>query len=243
MDDSTPPDVSSAGTPPRTLLPLFPLDTVLLPGTLLPLHVFEPRYRQLTVDLINAAEQDREFGVVTLRTPLTTEVCSPDQLYPIGCSTRLREAHPRGTGEFDIVTTGHRRFRLLDINPDVSPYLVGTVEWIDDDPVPEPALQAARRLASLAREAHRRYCEFAWDGEWSEPPAETDIGDLAYTLAADCLLPTAEQQRLLSETHPLRRLRMTREALTRETGLLASLRAVPASASHFLAAQHQANLN
>lgn len=224
-------------------MPLFPLDTVLLPGAHLPLHIFEPRYRQLTVDLINAEEPDREFGVVTLRTPLHAEVSDPGQVHQIGCSTRLREVERLPDGCYDIVTTGQHRFRLLDIDPNAAPYLIGTVEWIDDDPVPEPAHHAAARLADLARAAHRKYCDFAWDEEWSEPPEDIDLGELAYVLAADCLLSPAEQQHLLAETHPLRRLRIAREALTREAGLLSTLRSVPAAASQLLHLHGRSSLN
>lgn len=243
VDDATPHSSPSAANRPRTALPLFPLDTVLLPGAHLPLHIFEPRYRQLTVDLMNADEPDRQFGVVTTKAPIGSEVTSREQVHAIGCSTRLREVQRLPGGQFEIVTTGHRRFRVLDIDPETAPYLIATVEWIPDDPVPEPAHDAAVHLAGLARDAHRTYCDFAWDGEWSEPPADTDLTALAYVLAADCLLPHTDRQRLLAETHPLRRLRMAREALARETGLLSHLRAVPAPTSQLLDRHGQANLN
>lgn len=222
---------------------MFPLDTVLLPGAHLPLHIFEPRYRQLTVDLMNAAEPNQQFGVVTTKAPIGEEVTSQEQVHTIGCSTRLREVQRLPGGQFEIVTTGHRPFRLLHIDSQAAPYLIGTVEWIADDPVPQPARDAAVRLADLAREAHRRYCDFAWDGEWAEPPADTDLATLAYMLAADCLLPHTDRQHLLAETHPLRRLRMARDALSREAGLLSRLRAVPAPTSHLLEHHDQANLN
>lgn len=243
MDDTTPHNSSPATNRPQTALPLFPLDTVLLPGAHLPLYVFEPRYRQLVVDLMNAAESDQQFGIVTTKAPAGAEVTSHEQVHPIGCSTRLREVQRMSDGQLDVVTTGQRRFRLLHIDSESAPYLIGTVEWIDDDPVPEPVRHAAERLAGLARDAHRKYCDFAWNGEWTEPPEDTDLATLAYVLAADCLLPHTDRQRLLAETHPLRRLRIARDALTREKGLLSRLRAVPAPASHLLDIHGQASLN
>lgn len=216
---------------------------MLLPGAHLPLHIFEPRYRQLTVDLMNAAEPDRQFGIVTTKAPVGSEVTSQEQLQPIGCSTRLREVQHLPGGQFEIVTTGDRRFRLLDVDPEAAPYLIGTVEWIADDPVPEAARNAGAHLADLAREAHRRYCAFAWDDEWVEPPEDTDLTALAYLLAADCVLPHNDRRLLLAETHPLRRLHLARAALARETGLLSHLHAVPAPASHLLGAHVQPNLN
>ena len=54
-------------------VPLFPLGTVLMPGATLPLHIFEPRYRQLTVDLVTGAVPDREFGIVAVREGFTPD--------------------------------------------------------------------------------------------------------------------------------------------------------------------------
>lgn len=207
---------------------------MLLPGAHLPLHIFEPRYRQLTADLINDAEPDREFGIVTIRTSLTQEISTTEQLHPVGCSTRLREAQRLPDGQYDILTTGHRRFRLLEIDPHTAPYLVGRVEWVDDEPVTEPTRHAATPLAELARAAHRRYCAFAWDDDWTEPPQETTLDELAYVLASDCIMSSEDRHHLLAETHPLRRLSMTCETLTRETGLLSALRAIPATVSQLM---------
>lgn len=243
VDDTAADRPSPDIAPQRSVLPLFPLDTALLPGAHLPLHIVEPRYRQLMVDLMNASEDDREFGIVTSKAPIGSEITSAEQAHRIGCSARLREVQRLSGGEFDIVTTGHRPFRLLHIDHKAAPYLIGTVEWIHDDPVRGQAANVAAILSDLARDAHRRYCDFAWDTDWTPPPAETELGILAYALAADCLLPHDDRQRLLAETHPVRRLQMARKVLSRETGLLAQLNAVPAPLSGLLDVQDQANLN
>lgn len=195
------------------------------------------------LDLLNASEDDREFGIVTSKATIGTEITSDEQVHLIGCSARLREAQRLPSGEFEIISTGHRRFRLLHIDHEAAPYLIGTVEWIHDDPVHEHAASVAAGLSELARDAHRRYCDFAWDTEWTPPPADTNLDTLAYVLAADCLLPHDDRQRLLAETHPIRRLQMAREVLARETGLLAQLNAVPAPLSGLLDVRDQANLN
>ncbi|MFJ7217266.1 LON peptidase substrate-binding domain-containing protein [Amycolatopsis sp. NPDC098790] len=210
-----------------TLLPLFPLQTVLLPGAKLPLHIFEPRYRQLMADLVGGTVPGREFGVVALRSSLTREVRGLDQLYEIGCSTVLREAKRLPDGRFDVVSQARRRFRLTDLDCVSAPYLIASVEWVDDDPM-SPSGDMAERLAVVARTAHRRYCETAWrSDDWQSPEATTDLADLAYQLAADCLLPLEDRQRLLEERHPLRRLRIACRLLTREAGFLDTLGAVP----------------
>ncbi len=213
-------------------LPLFPLQTVLLPGANLPLHIFEPRYRQLTVDLVTGTVPEKRFGVIAIRTPVSEEVDKPEQLHPIGCSALLRQATRLPDGRYDIITTGERRFRLLDLDATSAPYLLGTVEWVPDDEV-APSERIAG-LAESARAAYRRYCETAWEREdWTEPGEDTPLGNLAHLLAADCLLPMQDRQDLLAETRPLHRLRMVYKYLTREAGIIAALRAVPAPASAF----------
>jgi Lon protease-like protein len=164
---------------------------------------------------------------VALRSALTREVRGLDQLYEIGCSTVLREAKRLPDGRFDVVTQARRRFRLTDLDCVSAPYLIASVEWVDDAPVTSPA-GVAERLAAVARTAHRRYCETAWRSEdWHAPDTETELGELAYQLAADGLLPLEDRQRLLEERHPLRRLRIACRLLTRETGFLGTLGAVP----------------
>ncbi|WP_297544538.1 LON peptidase substrate-binding domain-containing protein [Amycolatopsis sp.] len=227
-----------------TTLPLFPLQSVLLPGAQLPLHIFEPRYRQLTIDLVTGAVPDREFGVIALKTSLVREVETLEHVQSFGCAALLREAKRLPDGRFDVVTVGGRRFRLLDIDRTSAPYLVGSVEWIPDEPVTDGGAEAAERLAEVARAAHRRYCEAAWEREdWHVPPAETTVDELAYLLAVDCLLPLEDRQRLLEETHPLRRLRITGQLLTREAGFLAALRAVPAPLLDSLELTEKSSLN
>ncbi|TNC23902.1 LON peptidase substrate-binding domain-containing protein [Amycolatopsis alkalitolerans] len=210
-------------------IPLFPLQTVLLPGAALPLHLFEPRYRQLAVDLRMGVVPDRRFGIVAIRSAAVREVERLEHVHEIGCTALLEESERLPDGRFDILTTGERRFRLLEIDAKRAPYLMGTVEWVEDDQPPPGAAEATARLAGAARTAYRRYCECAWEREtWSVPAPETHPVDLAYLLAADCLLPLADRQRLLEETHPLRRLRLVGRLLSREAGFLSALHAVPA---------------
>ncbi|HSK60406.1 MAG TPA: LON peptidase substrate-binding domain-containing protein, partial [Actinomycetospora sp.] len=155
-------------------VPLFPLGTVLLPGASLPLHIFEPRYRQLTIDLVTGALPGKQFGVVAVR-----EGWSPDDgregLHDVGCTASLREVRRLPDGRFDIQTTGDRRFRLLDVDDSTAPYLVATVEWLPDDEG-DTATDLAP-LAMAARAAHRRYCTTAWrqqGGGDGDLPAELE---------------------------------------------------------------------
>ncbi|MGB3438489.1 MAG: LON peptidase substrate-binding domain-containing protein [Actinophytocola sp.] len=218
---------------PPTPLPLFPLQTVLLPGVTLPLHIFEPRYRQLTVDLMTGTVPEKRFGVVALAPSAGFEVTSLDQLKPVGCAAILRQAARLPDGRFDIVTLGEGRFRLLSVDSEAAPYLMGTVEWLPDAPARIPGQRAAGdkigELIASARAAYRRYCHAAWkQGDWTEPAEDVDVATLAHLLATDCLLPLEDRQHILEETRPLHRLRLVTQLLSREAGILAALHAIPA---------------
>jgi uncharacterized protein len=209
-------------------LPLFPLGTVLLPGASLPLHIFEPRYRQLTVDLVTGAVPDKEFGVVAVREGFTPADHGMTGMHGIGCTAELRDVRRLPDGRFDIVTRGARRFQLLEVDEERKPYLMASVEYLPDSEAP-PRDDLTRMLAAAARFAHRRYCTTAWKtGDWSEPEADVEPDTLPHVLAADCLLPITDRQQLLEQTCPVQRLRMVRELLAREAGLLDKLGAVPA---------------
>jgi Lon protease-like protein len=212
----------------QTTIPLFPLAAVLLPGTPLPLHIFEPRYRQLVNDLITDAVPGNRFGVVATKPGWTGDVRTVEQVREIGCTALLREVKSLPDGRFDIITRGTDRFRLLDIDDKAAPYLTAVVEWLPDS-VPEPRLAALEpALSASVRAAHRRYCQAAWQREdWTEPPEDTPPDQLAHLVAADCLLPAEDRQRLLEQTCPARRLRMMRTMLNREAGILRAWRAVP----------------
>jgi uncharacterized protein len=206
-------------------LPLFPLSTVLMPGAPLPLHIFEPRYRQLTVDLVTGAVPGKRFGVIAVREGFDGDETAV--LHGVGCTAELLDVRRLPDGRYDIVTRGCQRFRLLDVDPEARPYLMAEVEYLPDLPQ-EPADDLAD-LAGAARAAHRRYCATAWkSGDWSEPDPDVGPAELPHLLAADCLLPMSDRQRLLEQTRPAIRLRMVRALMIREAGLLGTLHAVPA---------------
>jgi Lon protease-like protein len=222
-------------------IPLFPLAAVLLPGTSLPLHIFEPRYRQLTMDLVTEVLPGRCFGIVAKKPGWGSDVEECDQVREVGCSAVLREVKRLPDGRFDIVTTGDRRFRLLAIDATSAPYLLGVVEWLPDSAPADRLAALLPALATSARAAHRRYCRSAWQhDDWSEPPADADPADLAHLVAADCLLDADDRQRLLEETCPARRLRLARRLLNLEAAILSNLHAVPLQLTDL---DQRANLN
>jgi Lon protease-like protein len=125
------------------LIPLFPLGTPLFPGVVLPLQVFEPRYRRLMRDLeAHPEDGDRRFfGVVAIRQGWEVEKVAPaEALYDIGCTARLQRVVPQADGGFRIVTVGGDRFRILDVVVgDDPPYLQAEVEWLAEEEAAEEA--------------------------------------------------------------------------------------------------------
>ena len=125
------------------LIPLFPLGTPLFPGVVLPLQIFEPRYRRLMHDLLALPEagEQRFFGVVAIRQGWEVEQIAPAQaLYDIGCTARVQAVRPQPDGGFRVVTVGGERFRLHDlVVGDDPPYLQAEVEWLVEEEQAEEA--------------------------------------------------------------------------------------------------------
>jgi len=136
------------------LIPLFPLGTPLFPGVVLPLHIFEPRYRRLMRDLMTVPESSgrRFFGVVAIRQGWEVERIAPaEALYDVGCTAAVRRVAAQPDGGFAIVTVGGDRFRLLDVVVDEDPpYLRGRIEWLADEEAAEEAAGNADALGSTA---------------------------------------------------------------------------------------------
>ncbi|MGY1772863.1 LON peptidase substrate-binding domain-containing protein [Blastococcus sp. SYSU D00813] len=136
------------------VIPLFPLGTPLFPGVVLPLRVFEPRYRRLMRDLLVQRAEERSpgfFGVVAIRQGWEVEQVAPaEALYDIGCTARLQSVRPLSDGGFSIVTVGGDRFRLLDVLvADDPPYLQAEVEWLAEEEAAEEAAGDADGMVGL----------------------------------------------------------------------------------------------
>lgn len=124
-------------------LPLFPLEVVLFPGTPLPLHIFEPRYRAMLADCLAA---DERFGLL----PPARDGTAP-RSGTVGCVARIRASHQLPDGRSNIVVVGERRFLLRQTLATDAPYLIGLVDTFEDLPgpgVPTEALAALRDAAT-----------------------------------------------------------------------------------------------
>lgn len=219
------------------LLPLFPLGTVLFPGMILPLRVFEERYRQMVADLLAKPEPAREFGVVAIRkgrevaTDSAPDTDNAPELHDIGCVARLRESTRHPDGRFDLVTIGTRRFRLLRTD-DTLPYYQGEIEELPEQAVPDQAVlaQAGRDEAAKAawavqsvQAAFRDYLNALADRAGAvvrvaEIPDDPVL--LSYVVAAGMIIDLPERQALLAAPHAVARLKAERSLLTRERAML-----------------------
>jgi len=112
-------------------LPLFPLGTVLYPGLLLPLNIFEERYRELVRDLLDGPEP-RRFGVIAIRKGRETGVDGISALYQIGCTATVREVAEQDDGRYHLVTVGTQRFQLASLD-NSRPYLQGEVDLLEEE--------------------------------------------------------------------------------------------------------------
>jgi Lon protease-like protein len=205
-------------------LPLFPLSTVLVPGLVLPLHIFEPRYRQLVADLEDRPEDDREFGVVAIREGGEVGSGSLRALYDVGCAALLQQTETAPDGRSQIITTGVRRFRLLDLDIDAdTPYLTGVVEWIEES---EGNVDPAAMLRS--RGLWARYTELLGGfGPQVVQDLPEDPGPLSYLLATAVVMPLHQRQGLLSATTDAERLVAINRYLRQEVAIMGVVRSLP----------------
>jgi hypothetical protein len=218
-------------------LPVFPLGTVLFPGLVLPLHIFEERYRTLVRELVAQTEdQPHEFGVVTLRNGWEAE--APDSgggsadepavdaaaLHEVGCTAELRQVNELPDGRFDIVTVGRRRFRVLGVEAGSAPYLTAEVEWLPED---DGTDQLAALLAPRVLTAFRAYLGLLRPDTDTLDEVPDDPTVLSHLVAATAQLTVDERQLLLASPDTATRLRTELKLLNREVGLLTRVRAVP----------------
>ncbi len=201
-------------------LPLFPLDGVLFPEMLMPLHIFEPRYRVLVKRSLDRAQP---FGIVLIRSGAEVGGAEP---HTVGTSAEIVGHQPLPDGRSFIVVRGGRRFAIERVDAHVAPYLVGDVRYLDED--------EGTDAADTARVAADRFSEYlhsilaATDEPRSEAPDLASVGsgsprEIAYRIAAGLAIDAAERQRLLEAPTTGQRLAAELRLLERENALLKEL--------------------
>ena len=179
-------------------LPIFPLQAVLFPGTPLPLHIFEPRYKRMLADCLAA---DRRFGI----TPLNEERGRPET-GTVGCVAEVRVNQELPDGRSNIVVLGGSRFVLSRFLEESLPYLVALVQTFDDEPDSEPPADdtvALRRLFSEYIAGLRQLN----DAEPEEPTLPEDALMLSFQVAGAIECDPGVKQRLLTERSTARRVK------------------------------------
>jgi len=163
---------------PTTRIPLFPLNVVLFPGTRLPLHIFEERYKLMIGRCI---QQQAPFGVV---------LAVRDGIATIGCTAQvLQVVKTYEDGRMDIITTGQSVYRIQELHND-RPYLEGDVEMLDDDLRPGSDAEA-KQLRAIFDKCYRLLHNSA-----PEVEEEADV-PLSYQIAAELPLELEARQAVL----------------------------------------------
>lgn len=207
-------------------LPLFPLGTVLYPGLVLPLNIFEERYRQLVRDLLDAPEP-RSFGVIAIKEGRETDVSGVTALYEVGCVAQLREVTELPDGRYELVTVGTERFRLISTD-DSLPYLTGRVALLDETAGEESEVGAAVLAVQHGFRAYLDTLAAKGPATITVPELPDEPILLSYLVAASVVIELHDRQRLLNEPDAVSRLRAERALLTKETAILRSLGSTPA---------------
>jgi len=173
-----------------SLLPIFPLELVLLPGVPLPLHIFEPRYKEMIAECL---EQKKLFGVVR---------ASSDGVADIGCTAEIMSVIKKyDDGRMDILTRGVERFEVIEVNEDRA-FLQAEISVVQDEdedgaskPASEMVTQAVRLHAEIAKLA----------GAEPSGPDER-ASNLSFLLAGSLPLDLDFKQSLLSTLSEAKRL-------------------------------------
>ncbi|MEV0490367.1 LON peptidase substrate-binding domain-containing protein [Streptomyces atratus] len=233
-------------------LPLFPLNAVLFPGLVLPLNVFEERYRAMMRELLKTDEDEpRRFVVVAIRdgreiaptavgmpdataVPSATERAPADGFGPdpiqafhrVGCVADAAKIRERADGSFEVLATGTTRVKLLSVDA-TGPYLTAEIEVLDEDTGDE-----AGALAEGVLRAFRGYQKrLAGASERSlttgaELPDDPSV--VSYLVAAATILDIPSKQRLLQAPDTATRLREELTLLRSETAVIRHLPSLPA---------------
>lgn len=207
-------------------MPLFPLGTVLYPGLVLPLHIFEERYRQLVRDLLAGPEPQR-FGVIAIREGRETGIAGISSLHQVGCTATLRQVEEYEDGRYDLVTVGTQRFRLVELD-ESQPYLQAEVDLLAEVTGDEATAGLAARAVQDAFRGYLAALSERGAGRIAIPELPDEPLLLSYLVAASMIVELPAKQTLLAEPDAVRRLGVEREMLAKETTMLRRLPSTPA---------------
>ncbi len=188
-------------------LALFPLNAVLFPGGMLPIHVFEERYKLMVGRCL---EEKLPFGVVLIRSG--REVGGPAEPFPIGTTARIGQVQHLEGGRLNLLARGEHRFRIQDVLQ-TSPYLVAQVELLQDEDVVGTE-ELAEEVGAMF--AHFVRLTLALSGQWARVEGlPSSPSALADAVAQRLPIDLRHKQSLLETLSVRRRLEQEREFLSR----------------------------
>jgi Lon protease-like protein len=179
-------------------LPIFPLPAVLFPGTPLPLHIFEPRYKRMLADCLSG---DRRFGITPV--PAAQEMPGPGT---VGCVAEVRVNQELPDGRSNIVVLGGSRFVLSRLVDESLPYLVALVQTFDDEPDSRPSEEDTAALGRLITRYFAALRQLN-NAEPEEPTLPEDPLTLSFQVAGAVECDPGIKQRLLAERSTARRVK------------------------------------
>lgn len=207
---------------------MFPLNAVLFPGVVTPLHVFEDRYRALVRDLLALPDAaDRVFAVVAIREGYEVGNRGVQSLHRVGTLVQVTEVERYDDGRFDLEVTGRQRVVLGEVDPG-GEYLVAHAELVEDEDTTEESAEEATRALTIFEE-YRAMLSALRGGPVLAGPMPQDPAYLSYSLAATCLLDQNQRQELLEAPDAVVRLRMLRRSLREEMRAMRALPSLPAT--------------
>jgi Lon protease-like protein len=204
---------------------------VLFPGVMLPLHIFEERYRRLVRDLLDLAAGARHFGVVAIKAGTEVGADGISALHDIGCTAELQYAEAYPDGRYDIIGTGSRRFRIIRVLPaEPSGPVQAEVEFLPDEQTADSAGIASRVSRQFVAYREALLTAQGLAPESDDQPAEmpADPGELAYLVAAAMVLDLSDKQSLLAAPTVDHRLKLELTLLRREASMVGGLSMRPA---------------
>ena len=206
-----------------TAIPLFPLDTVLFPGMVLPLHIFEERYKQMIHECL---EREQPFGILLAKRAWQAD----DTLnaFVIGTSAMITDSERLEDGRFDIQTAGIERFRVLQVLT-TEPYAVGRVEWIPLQVDKSAALAGQIKETGALFARYLRLMDEVAGTSIEIENVPRDPASLAYLVAIALQVPMEEKQELLGIDTLVELLAREAHLLDREKQLLQRMRAAQES--------------
>jgi Lon protease-like protein len=210
-----------------TEVPLFPLNAVMFPGVVTPLHIFEERYRELIRELVGIESVfDRVFGVIAIREGYEVGDHGMQSAHRVGTLVQLTEVEPYDDGRFDIQVIGRQRLRVTESDSSGS-FLRGEVELLPDTDEPDAVAEAQRTLATF--EVYRETLSELRGGPVLAGEMPGDPAYLSYALASTCLLTLPQRQALLEAESAQERLGMLRRTLHEEMRAMRALPSLPAT--------------